>query len=155
MFSGLVFLSDCLYGFPAGIKYPIPIAVTARHAAPSIIASPMVVINVTFGGPSSRTKIRLKLNPKATSAPPTPNTTSPEISHDFPREFSAEHHALPQRTIICASRAHFFASDMSSFILNMKTHVSCEITGRINSSQIKLIARIIFHCKSATGFERK
>jgi hypothetical protein len=44
---------------------------------------------------------------------------------------------------------------MSFFILNMKTHVSYEIIGCIKSSQIKLIARIIFHCKSATDFERK
>jgi hypothetical protein len=49
-----------------------------------------------------------------------------EISHEFPRELSAEHHALPQRTIICASGAYFFTSDMSVFILNMKTHVSYE-----------------------------
>jgi hypothetical protein len=79
----------------------------------------------------------------------------PEISHEFARELSAEHHALPQRTIICASGAYFFTSDMSFFILNMKTHVSYGITGRIKSSQRKLIARIIFHCKSATDFERK
>jgi hypothetical protein len=91
----------------------------SSYAPASIIASPMVVINVTFGGPSSRSKIRLKLNPKATSAPPTLNTTSP-------RELSDEHHALPQRTTICASGAYFFTSDMSFFILNMKTHVSYE-----------------------------
>jgi hypothetical protein len=114
----------------------------------------MVVINVTFGGPSSRSKIRLKPNPKATSAANT-KYNEPEISHEFPRELSDEHHALPQRTIICASGSYFFTSNMSFFILNMKTHVSYGIIGCIKSSQIRLIARIIFHCKSATDFERK
>jgi len=33
---------------------------------------------------------------------------------------------------------------MNFFILNMKIHVSCGITGRKKSSRIKLIARIIF-----------
>jgi hypothetical protein len=45
--------NDCPYGFPAGIKYPMAIALTARHAPASIIASPMVAINVTFSAPSS------------------------------------------------------------------------------------------------------
>jgi hypothetical protein len=78
-----------------------------------------------------------------------------EISHEWPRELNAEHNALPQRTIISASGAYFFTSHMSFYILNMKTHVSCGIKDRIKSSRIKLIARIIFYCKSTTDFERK
>jgi hypothetical protein len=47
-----------------------------------------------------------------------------EISHEFPRDLSAEHYVLPHRTIICASGAYFFMSNMSFVISNMKTHVS-------------------------------
>jgi hypothetical protein len=110
-------------------------------------ASPMVVINITFGGPSSRSKIRLKLNPKATSVPPTPNTTSPR-SRINSHESSVPNitHCLTVREL--ASGAYFLAPDMNFFILNTKTLVSCGITGRIKTSQIKLIARIILYCKS-------
>jgi hypothetical protein len=41
-------------------------------------------------------------------------------------------------------------SDMSFFVLNMEIQVSNQITGGIKSSPIKLIARIVFHCKSIT-----
>ena len=41
-------------------------------------------------------------------------------------------------------------SDMSLFVLNMKTHVSYQIIGRIKSSLIKLIARIVVYGKSIT-----
>jgi hypothetical protein len=41
-------------------------------------------------------------------------------------------------------------SDMSFFVLNMEIQVSYQITGRIKSSPIKLIARIVFYCKSIT-----
>jgi hypothetical protein len=115
----------------------------------------MVVINVTFGGPSSRSKNSAETKSEGNKRAADSKYNEPEISHEFPRELSAEHHALPQRTIICASDAYFFTSDMSFFILNMKTHVSDVITGRIKSSRIKLIARIIFRCKSTTDFERK
>jgi hypothetical protein len=39
---------------------------------------------------------------------------------------------------------------MSLFVLNMKTHASYQITGRIKSSLIKLIARIVVYGKSIT-----
>ena len=44
--------------------------------------------------------------------------------HEFPRDISAEYHALPHGTIICASGSYFFVFDMSFFVLKMKTHVS-------------------------------
>jgi hypothetical protein len=43
---------------------------------------------------------------------------------------------------------------MSFLFQNMKTHVSCGITGRIKSSRIKLIARIIFYCLTSSASER-
>jgi len=41
-------------------------------------------------------------------------------------------------------------SDMSLFVLNMETHVSYQIIGRIKSSRTKLIARIVVYGKSIT-----
>jgi hypothetical protein len=54
-----------------------------------------------------------------------------EISHEFPRDLSAEHYALPHRTIICASGALFlhvrhefcyFKYENSCFLLNHQSH---------------------------------
>ena len=55
------------YGLSAGTKYPIAIAVTARHAPASIIASPIVAISAAFGKPKCRGKILR--TPKTTRAP--------------------------------------------------------------------------------------
>ena len=73
-----------------------------------------------------------------------------EISHELPRDLTAKHHALPHRAIICASGAYLFMSDMSLFVLNMETHVSYQIIGRIKSSRTKRIARIVVYGKSIT-----
>jgi hypothetical protein len=40
---------------------------------------------------------------------------------------------MPHRVIICTSSAYFFISDMSFLVLNMQTHVSYQIGGRIKS----------------------
>ena len=61
------FSFGCHDGFSPDTKYPNIIAVTARHAPASIIASPTVAINATFAEPSWRCKILL--SPKATRAP--------------------------------------------------------------------------------------
>ena len=65
--AGMVENSRPYYGLSAGTKYPIAIAVTARHAPASIIASPIVAISAAFGKPKCRGKILR--SPKTTKAP--------------------------------------------------------------------------------------
>jgi hypothetical protein len=65
--AGMVENSRPYYGLSAGAKYPIAIAVTARHAPASIIASPIVAISAAFG--KSKCRCKILRSPKTTSAP--------------------------------------------------------------------------------------
>ncbi len=76
-------------GLALDTKNPIAIAVTARHAPKSIIASPIVAINATFAQSSCRCKILV--SPNAAKAP-VANVIKPRsrmVSQDIFRSLAA------------------------------------------------------------------